>query len=392
MLRINIKFIVLTIAAYIFAYLQGGNLPYSIFYGFSITFLIGLYSIIRHRQKAFVDVRFSQRIYYVGDSDIFSMEVYNNSYLPMPYVWLKNKALTTINSKYNGEALSLKLDESKQLKHEITFMKRGIYKFGDITMNLKEQFCIFETNKTFNREYDIKVYPKIYCIEKTVLKGSDIFKNAVSNKSRIEDAYSTRDMRKYRDGDNLKRINWKVSAKYNELYVRDFDTVSGREFNIFLNMSKLNYEIDPQGNLDESLVDFCVSLVNFMMEKEIKSSVFINATRAEVFEVEVKTDFDKLLEYFLTQFSDSDLDFTKYLSGNINKVSSLGGIGIITGTVDRYLTETLMQLRDSGYNVVVFHTGGHEEEFKNIMLLSKVGVECINIVEFLDNNLSAEIG
>lgn len=147
MLRVNIKFILLTIAAYIFAYLQGGNLPYSIFYGFAITIIIGLYCIIKHRQKVYVEVRLDQRIYSVGDSDILSMEVYNNSLLPMPYIYLKNKAITTVNSKYNGEVLSLKLDESKFLKHEVAFKKRGIYKFGDITINLKDQFCIFETNK-----------------------------------------------------------------------------------------------------------------------------------------------------------------------------------------------------------------------------------------------------
>jgi hypothetical protein len=229
-------------------------------------------------------------------------------------------------------------------------------------------------------------------IEKAAVKGSDIFKNAVSNKSSIEDAYSAKDMRKYRDGDNLKRINWKVSAKYNDLYVRDFDTVSGREFNIFLNMNKLNFEIDPQGNMEECLVDFCVSLVNFMMVKEIKTSVFINSARDEIFEVQERMDFEKLMEYFLTQFSDSDLDFTKYLNGNINKVSSLGGIGIITGTVDRYLTEALMILKDSGYNIMVFRVGENGEEVNNINLLNKVGIECINIFDFLNNNLKAEIG
>jgi hypothetical protein len=392
MLKINIKFLIFMVSAYIFAYLQGGNLPYAVFYGFIITFLLGLYCILKYRKKVFVDLRFQQKVYNAGDKDVMSMVVYNESFIAMPYIWVKNKMIQNFKKEYMGDLFNLKSEESKVLKQEITFKKRGIYKFGDISINLKDLFCVFESNKSFNKNYDVKVYPKILDIEKSILKGGDIFKSVFSNNKSIEDAHSTKDMRKYRDGDSLKRINWKVSAKYNELYVREFERVSGREFNIFLDMNKSINDFDNEGELEESLVDIAMSLINYTMSKEIKSSMFINAARTEIFQIESKFDFEKVMDYFLTQFSDGYLDFAKFLSGNINKVSSLGGIGIITGSLEDDLTKILMEIKDSGYIVMVFYLPGQETEMKNINLLNKVGVECISISDFINNTVSSEIG
>jgi hypothetical protein len=392
MVKVRIKFLILMAIAFVFAYLQGGNLPYSVFYGFLVTFTFALGCLLIHRYLIFVDVRFERKVYSSGEIDRFTMIVRNNSIIPAPYVIVKNKALSGINNKYNGEMVTLKLDESKWLKHEIYFKKRGIYNFGEITVGLKDLFCIAESYRNVDRKTIIKVYPKIYDLEKSVLKGSDIFKNAVSNKSSIEDMYSMKDIRKYRDGDNLKRINWKVSAKYNELYVRNFDTVSGQEFNIFLDMNEKNYELDGNGILEEQMIDFCVSIINNMLVKEIKTKLFVNAAQPESFEIEEKVDFDKLMEYFLIHKSDGSFNFLKFINSNAYHISSLSGIGIITGRVSSQLTSSLMELKDRGYNILLFYCGTNNDEINNVDLLEKVGVSCYSIENMLRFDNKARIG
>jgi hypothetical protein len=380
------------IASYIFAYLQGGNLPYSVFYGFLITFVLALLSILLHRKKLFIDVKLNKKIYSAGESDVLTTIVQNNTLIAIPYVSIKNNGLIAVNSKYNGDALNIKLEESKWIKHEITFKKRGVYDFGEINIQLKDTFCIFEINKKLKRNALVKVYPRIFNIERSLLKGSDIFKNAASNKSSIEDMYSTRDIRKYRDGDNLKRINWKVSAKYNELFVREFETVSGQEFNVFLDMSEGNNTIDANGFFEQHMIDFAASLINHMVQKEIKTKVFINASRQQSFDIESKFEFDKLMDFFLTQKSDGEYSFLNYLNGNAYKLSSLSGIGVITSSVNEKLTETLMNLKDRGFNILLFYSGGEWSEVKNISLLNKVGVDCYNINNIMIDGSKPGIG
>lgn len=392
MFKVKIKYLILMSVAFAFAYLQGGNLPYSVFYGFAITFIVGLFLILMHRKKLFVDVKLDKKIYFSGENVFVSMVIQNNTLFPVPFIKIINKAISIVNNKYFGDVINLKMDESKWIKHQLQFKRRGIYNFGDITVSLKDMFSIFETDKYLKRRATIRVYPRIYEIEKSLLKGSDIFKNARSNKSSIEDMYSTRDIRKYRDGDNLKRINWKVSAKLNELYVRNFETVSGQEFNIFLDMSVRNYEVDNKGIFEELLIDFCSSLLSFMIHREIKTKLFVNASRVQSFEIENKTDFDKLMDYFLTQDSDAKLSFLKFINGHVNKISSLSGIGIITSSVDDNFTDALMSVKDSGNNIILFYSGGAWEEIKNIQLLCKVGIDCFNIDNMIANSSKPGIG
>jgi hypothetical protein len=392
MLKIKVKYFVFMILSYLFAYLQGGNLPYTIFYGFFVAFIVGLGGLIMHRKLVEVEVRFEKQVYSTGDTDRFTMIVSNESLIPAPYVTVKNKALVSIDSKYNGESISLRLDEGKWLKHEVYFSIRGVYNFGEVVINLKDIFSIFDITRSINRKTLIRVYPKVYDLEETIIKGSDIFKNAVSTKSSIEDMYSTKDIRKYRDGDNLKRINWKVSAKYNELFVRNFDTVSGQELNLFLDMHEKNYEFDRTGLLEEKMIDFSVSLVKHMLNKEIKTKIFINASQPEHFELEEKVDFDKLMDYFLTQKSDSKHNFINFIDSNIYHVSSLGGVGIITTRVSEDLTINLMALRDRGFNILLFYCSTSNDDIKNTVLLDKVGIRCYNIITMHNDDSIPRIG
>lgn len=379
MIKVRIKVVICTIAAFIFAYLQGGNLPYSVFYGLAAANVLGLASIITHKIRLIVRIKLNKEVFARGDSGLLSINIYNNSFIPAPYIWLKNEVLYKVGKRYNGDIFNLIYDGSKTIQHEVHFTKRGIFNFGDTTLNLRDIFNIFETNKRLKKPVIIKVYPKIYEIEKSTITSTVIFKNAVNNKSNIEDIYSTKDIRKYRGGDNLKRINWKVSAKYNELYVRDFDTISGEEFNIFLDMNEINYDLDPSGILEEKMVDFCSSLVHHAFIRQIKTNVYINASKSEMFYIENTNDFQELMEYFITESCNSKLDFIKYLNTSIYQRSNLGGIGLITASINNDFTKELLKMKDAGYAISIFYIISIEKELKNIESLIKAGIQCINI-------------
>lgn len=237
--------------SYIFALVQGGNLPYRIFHGLLLTFLISLLYILFKPKNIIVQLKFNKAVYCTGDNHEFTTIIKNYGIIPAPYVVLKNKTLAKISPKYIGDAVWLGIDESKWLKTIVRFNSRGIYNFGEINLSISDLFSVFERSKSMNLSFPVKVYPKIYELDKFLIKGSDIFKNAVSSKTTIEDLYSTKDIRKYYQGDNLKRVNWKVSAKHGELYVRDLDTVSGEESNLFLDMSKDNFFNDNNEMIEE---------------------------------------------------------------------------------------------------------------------------------------------
>lgn len=383
MFRVSIKFIILLFVSYIFAIVQGGNLPYRIFHGLLLTFFISLIYILVKQKNIKIQVKFDKKIYSSGEEHEFITVIKNYGIFPAPYVILNNKAIANINTKYNGDAIALNSNDSIWVRNVVKFNRRGLYNFGEMNLRFSDLFSIFERKRNINLNIPIKVYPKVYELTKFISNGSDIFKNAVSNKSSIEDLYSTREIRKYNVGDNLKRVNWKVSAKHGELFVRSLDNVSGEESNIFLDMSKANILNSEDETKEEQLIDMCTSIINYMQLRGIKTKLFINTEVYRDFEVKSREDFNELMEYFLIQKSDSNKEFTGFISSNINKVPRLSWIGIITTNINEKLKNNLILLKNKGYNITVFYSAGTLKDITYNEILKKVHIECYSLFDLL---------
>lgn len=384
MVRRSRVFILFMIIAFVFAYLEGGNLPYVIFYGFILIYLLGRVGILFSSRNLEVDIVSNKDTYYSGESDEFSVVVSNNGLTPMLCVVVKNLALAELNNKYNGDAISLRYNDNKWIKNNIKFSIRGVYELGRVAVEFHDLFFLLKKCKTVKCDRVTKVYPKVYNIEGLVSKGMDIFKTSVSKKSGIEDVYSTLEVRKYREGDNLKKIHWRVSAKYGELFVRNFDMVSGEESNIFLDMIEDNYGYDKTGVLEEQMVDFFVSMVNYMQLKGIETKAFINCSTSRQFTIDSREDFNDLVEFFVTQKSDGVQSFVRFINGNLNKIPKLSWIGIITAKITNRLRDTLISMKDYGYNITVYYSVDSEEQIYNLELLNKIGIECLNFCDILN--------
>jgi hypothetical protein len=384
MFKVSIKYLIFMAVSYAFALIQGGNLPYRIFHCLLLTFGVSLIYILSKQKNIIVQIRFDKRIYSAGDEHEFITIIKNYGILPAPYVIVKNKALAKVDAKYNGDAVWLGIDESKWLRNKVRFTQRGIYNFGEIYLNISDLFSIFERSRNMNLSVPVKIYPKVHELNRFLARGSDIFKNAVSSKTNIEDLYSTKDIRKYYQGDNLKRINWKVSAKHGELFVRDFDTVSGEESNLFLDMSKDNFIIDHSGAVEEQLIDLCSSVVNYMELKGINTKLFINASVQRKFKIDSREGFNELMEFFITQKSDGESSFVKFVNSNVANIPKLSWIGIVTVGVNKELKDNLIIMKDRGYNITVFYCASTLNDLSNLDILKRVGIDCHSFNELIN--------
>ena len=384
MIKINKKTIFLGIVAFVFAFISGGNLPYSIFYVFLISIVLGIIYMIMARKGLNAKFKYDSKIYNVGDSANITIIVENLGIMPTPYVHVESKILCSLIEGYGGDVIFISGDKSRWVNNKITFTKRGIYDFSDISLKVNDLFYIFKSVINIHNKLHIRVYPKVYDLSRINLGGRNSFENRINSKSGIDDFTLIKDIRKYNTGDNLKKVHWKLSAKYGELYVKNFDSISGTECNLFMNM-----HIDNLGNelfeiIEEDMVDFSVSLVRYMVINRIKTKLFIHAKQQKNIEVESNEDFLGLMEYFLKSKSDATLEFTSFIKSNIRHIPKGNWIGIISISVDDSLRNLVMNLNGMGYRISVFYYGNIINNFKNtnvhknINLLKNVGIDCIN--------------
>lgn len=384
MIKVNKKIVFLSIVAFWFAYVSGGNLPYSIFYMVLITIVLGMCYMHIANKNIHAKFKYDSRFYNVSDSTSISIIVENLGLIPIPYVYVKSKVLSQLIDGYQGDLVFLGLNNNKWITTKIFFKKRGVYDFGHISIETNDLFNIFKSRKNIYNKLKIIVYPKVYDLSDVNLTGRHSYENLINSKSGIDDFTLIKDIRKYNVGDNLKKVHWKLSAKHGEMYVKNFDSISGKECNLLVNMHNNNLRNGVSEIIEEDMVDFSVSLTKYMMNARIKTRLFIHAKEQKNIEVEFKDDFTGVMEYFLKSKSDATTDFSNFIKLNLRHIPKGNWIGVISITIDDNLRDTLMNLKKMGYKINLFYHGNFLHESENINLLKNLGIECIRFKEIIE--------
>jgi uncharacterized protein (DUF58 family) len=386
MIKIKKMFLFLTILSLGLARFSGGNLPYSIFYALFLVLFFGVIYIYFLSKYIDSEIKYSKQEFSVGDSEELILKISNNSIIPIAYMEVVNDTLVDMIKKYQGDAFFLNLNSNKFLKKHVTFKVRGIYNFGVTTIQVSDIFGVFKYVKKYENKTGIKVFPKIYPIRTLHLGGSEKLENTLSNESKVEDLTLIKDIREYRIGDSLKRVHWKLSAKHGDLFVKNYDYVSGYQCNLFLDMRRKGYYFDNDGTKEELVVDFSVSLLNKMINEGIKSKLFVSCREYKKFDVDTKEQFNGLMEYFLTHKSDGEGSFIDFIHGNLNNINRKSFVAIVTSDINSENRYEFMDLKSKGYNINIFYYGDSIGIIEDIKALSEEGIKCYSVVGLINNN------
>jgi hypothetical protein len=303
--------------------------------------------------------------------------------LPIPYLTIKNKVLADLDPKYKGQLISMNIDERKIIKVKADFNVRGVYNLGDNDLNISDLFSIFEIRKNYNFHEVIKVYPRISDIKDIEVNGYDLIRNIVNFKGTLEDISAVKDIRKYNEGDSLKKVHWKLSAKYGQLYVKNFDNVSGEKCTLLFNMNEDDYFIENGHILEEKIVGACVSVINNMQIRDITCDVYINNSSFQKFSIESREDFNSLMEYFLVNKSKGKVDYIKFIYSNLENIHKSSWLGILTYKVDEKFANCIINIMDMGYRVTVIYIGENPRDLNYINVIKNSQIDCINFNELV---------
>lgn len=386
MIKIKRSFIVLTIAFLGFAKFSGGNLPYAIFYSLFLVLFLGVLYVYIISKNVNTEIKYSKAQFSVGESETITLKVNNDSIVPIPYMEAINDSFNKLIKKYHGDAFFLNLNSSKFLKKEVVFKTRGIYDFGVTTLKINDIFGVFQYTKKYKNNVGLRVYPKIYDIKRLFLGGSEKLENRLSNESKVEDLTLIKDIREYRVGDSLKRVHWKLSAKHGDLFVKNYDYVSGTQCNLFLDMRKSGYYFDNDGTKEELIVDFSVSLLNLMVNNSINSKLFLCGNHYKKFDVDSKEEFNGIMEFFLTNKSDGEGSLIDFIHANLNYVNRRSYLGIITCDITNENRDEFLDLKSKGYNVNLFYYNHSLSMMEDISMLMESGIKCFSIPELINNS------
>ena len=193
---------------------------------------------------------------FVGDEIEIVMTLENRKPLPIPWVQIIEflpTGMTPLSDEnikrraYAGgseivETTSLAGYERIRFRHHVRAHHRGHYSIGPTELRSGDLFGLFGTVRRDSRsEHGITVYPRIVPLEGWELPAAKPMGDMLARNMLLDDPSRPRSARDYRPGDPLKRIDWKLSAKRDELTVRTYDQSVSNDVVVMLESRTVDY-------------------------------------------------------------------------------------------------------------------------------------------------------
>jgi uncharacterized protein (DUF58 family) len=156
-------------------------------------------------------------------------------------------------------------------------IQRGYYRYGPAQVQCGDGFGFFERSATLPGEQRLIVYPAIFSMEQLHLPTKNPFGSQRTPSKLYEDPLRTAGVRQWSEGDDLRRIHWKASARQQELYSRIYEPSEEQQVLIFLNVA--TFERHWQGvitELHEAAVSVAGSLAAVAVEQRLPVGLIAN--------------------------------------------------------------------------------------------------------------------
>lgn len=233
-----------------------------------------------------IDISFHDDYVNVGEKSYLTEVINNDKFLPMPVFHVKFSTSrsfefddyenTSVTDAYHrNDVFSVMGNQKITRKLCFKAMKRGYYSIDSINIIAKDFFMTRTFAATVDNMTSIYVFPKkqkgidLEAACNTIIGDLEIRRNL------IEDPYIFTGIREYDRGDSLNRVNWKATARTNDLMVNVYGYSSEQQIKILLNME--TNSIIKTEYLQEIAIELASSMAQYFIAKNVPVGIESNA-------------------------------------------------------------------------------------------------------------------
>jgi len=373
MIKFKFSFIITLFLLIIVQYFYGNQIINSLLLVFFLILVFSLLSLIFLKNYISVDLNYSEKQKFFTDENIKILLHINNR---SPFLYP--------NIKFSSDFFSekaLTLMPFKKVNMELNFKvnTRGFYTSTNCFFKANDLFLISSKKLNLKNEFTLTVYPKNMQLPLNIEKLVDSSISLSSNDKNLypSDTYSYID--KFTEGDNLKNIHWKLSAKKNNLYIKRFDASVKNDVYIYMDMTDCLLLSDTFDNItDETLVSFSLSIIKYLLF--MHKTIYLNIENLEstVFQLENDNDYNLVLSYYLEHKSLGKGNFfNNILEKELTIMENHKTIFIITYTISLKSIEILSKISANCELLIIFTLMDVPTTIKNLLSNNNIKVASI---------------
>lgn len=201
----------------------------------------------------------------------------------------------------------------KEIGYDLRPTERGEYSFGNLNIYVSSPLKLISRRFTFDKDQMVPTYPSYIQLKKYDLLAfsNNLHQYGIKKIRRIGHTMEFEQIKEYVQGDDLRTLNWKATAKKNSLMVNQFQDEKSQS--VYMAIDKGRIMQMPFDGL--SLLDYAINstlvLSNVILKKQDKAGIFAFSKKVEnrVFAERRSSQMQKILETLYnikTDFFESD--------------------------------------------------------------------------------------
>ncbi|WP_042454725.1 DUF58 domain-containing protein [Neobacillus dielmonensis] len=259
----------LILLSFSYAMFQGGFVSWFLFYSF-LPFAIYCLALTMYSLKDFEVIReLPKTDYNAGESLKVSVVIKRRRAFPLFYLVMEDNIQDSLKyAQHDKRAKALIFPGFKKeisFEYQIEELPRGEHLFDSLTLKVGDPLGLFEKEKIYPAKDAIVVYPAFTEMIYRPLENQ-YDQGLTASRERVQrDTTMAVGVRDYQPGDRYSWINWKATAKRNEIMTKEFEQRQSHD--VFVVMDCV-----PDKNF-EKIVAFTASLLRAVLKKGAQSGL-----------------------------------------------------------------------------------------------------------------------
>lgn len=333
-----------------FVVFLGGQLPYFLFYIFALAVLLPLIHTIITLIRLNGEVLIPKESLYKGDNINIVYQVDNRSPFLIPYLTIDNSIHSTLSKYQSMVVTALPGKELYRHSETINLNKRGYFEIGEIEVIVQDIFKLFKFKKKIASHTSLLVYPKTIKLNSFRATSNQQQGELISDDGSFEDKSRINSLRDYVEGDSIKSMHWKLTAKKDFPMIKLFENRVDSNIGIFLDNSLNSYWKDVDNRLEDKAVDVSLSIIDYCLDNNLKLTLLHqNKDENLLTNGSEIDDLKPFLEVLAKLRATGKTDFTNFILNNIEDLVKGSSVVIVTPLLDKSVGAITLDIQSRGY-------------------------------------------